>query len=154
MLLSLLRVLFGFVMACLVAGLVQVLFVITPAEIAALEPAAMGERLQGAGLLALLAATHSAVFSAPFALVVTVLGEWQGFRSWIYYSLAGLAIALAGFLAQHTGETTGATIVNDYALRAFLATGFSAGFVYWATAGRWAGARREEKPPTSRMRPA
>jgi len=144
MLLSLLRILLGFATACLAAGLVQVAFVITPLEIATLEPAAIPDRLSGAGLLALFAATHSAVFSAPFALLAAAFAEWQGIRSWIYYALAGIAIALAGVLTQHASETGATTIVNDYALRAFLAAGFVAGLAYWVVAGRSAGPRRSQ----------
>jgi hypothetical protein len=140
--LSLFRVLFGFLLASLAAGITQVLFVVTPMDIAALPVSAMQERVQAAGLLALFAATHTAVFSAPFALVTVVIGEWQPIRSWIYYALAGLGTAAAGFLAQHTGETTGATILNDYAFRAFAATGLAGGLTYWAAAGRRAGGRR------------
>lgn len=136
MLLSLVRVLLGFALACLAAGLVQVLFVITPAELARLPTHAVTERVQGAGVLWLLAATQAAVFSVPFALVAGAVAEWQGIRSWIYYALAGAGIALAGFLTQLAGETGALTVVNGYALAAFLATGLAAGLVYWAIAGR------------------
>jgi hypothetical protein len=85
------------------------------------------------------------VFSAPFALIAVALGEWQGIRSWLYYVLAGIGIAGAGFFAQYTGEPDGATIVNDYALRAFLVTGVVAGLVYWAVAGRRAGGREADR---------
>jgi hypothetical protein len=136
MLLSLVRVVFGFALACLAAGLVQVLFVLTPAEFAGLPAHAMIERAQGAGTLMLLAATQSAVFAMPFALVAAGLGEWQGIRSWIYYASGGIGIALAGFLTQLAGESGGKTVVNGYALGAFLAAGLIAGLVYWAVAGR------------------
>jgi hypothetical protein len=136
MLLAALRVLLGFAAACLAAGLVQVAFVITPADLAGLEPAAMAERLRGAGMLWLLAATQSAVFSAPFALVAAALAEWQGIRSWIYSAVGGIGIAMAGFLTLLAGESGGQTVVNGYALAAFLATGLVAGLVYWAVAGR------------------
>ena len=149
---SLFRILFGFIVASLAAGVAQVLFVITPAEIAALPAAAIPERLQQAGLLALFAATHSAVFSAPFALVAVIVAESQGLRSPIYYVLAGLATAIAGFFAQRTGEPTGETIVNNYAAQAFLATGFAGGLAYWLAAGRRAGGRRADPGPTPRVR--
>ena len=136
MLFSLVRLVFGFALACLAAGLVQVLFVITPAEIAGSEPSALAERVRGVGVLMLLAATQSAVFAMPFALVAAGLAEWQGIRSWIYYAAGGLGIAVAGYLTQLAGETGALTVVNGYALGAFLAAGLIAGLVYWAVAGR------------------
>jgi hypothetical protein len=154
MLLSLLRVVFGLIVAWLSAALVLVLFVITPAEIAGLEPAAMGERLMGAGILALLAATQMAIFSAPFALLLTGFGEWREVGSWLYYAIGGIAIAMAGFLAQRAAETGEATIVNDYALRAYLAAGFAAGLVYWLVSGRKAGASRKGEKAAPARAPA
>jgi hypothetical protein len=129
-----LRVILGFVLACLGAGLTMVLFVYTPLELAT-ERA--GERISEASLLALAAATHSAVFAAPFALFGAAFGEWQRIVSWIYYALVGVAIASVGFLAQFWTEATGeASIVNSYAMTAFIVTGFVAGVVYWLFAGR------------------
>ena len=82
---TLLRVLFGFIVACLVAGLVTVAFVVTPADIANLPPEAQPERLGNAGILALLAATHSAIFALPFAIIAIGIAELSRVRTWIYY---------------------------------------------------------------------
>jgi hypothetical protein len=142
---ALLRVLMGFVIACLVAGLVQVLFVMTPADLASET-----DKVQGAAILTLMAATQSSVFAAPFAFLVTAIGEWQAIRNWVYYALAGIAIAFAGFLVQYSSETGGVTIFNDYAFKAFLTTGFVAGFTYWLVAGRTAG----DNEPGSLPKPA
>ena len=138
MLLAIGRVLFGFAAACLAAGLVQVLFVIVPAEIAGSEPSALMERVRGAGVLWAIAATQTAVFAAPFAAVAVVVAEWQGCRAPAYYATGGIGIAMAGFLVQLAGETGGQTVVNGYAAGAFLVTGFASGLVYWAVAGRLA----------------
>jgi hypothetical protein len=128
-------VVFGFALACLAAGLTVVLFVYTPLELVDLQ----SERLSEVGLLSLAAATHSAVFAAPFALIGAGFGEWQRIGSWMYYVLIAIAIAAVGFLAQFWTETQGeASIVNNYAVTAFLLTGFVAGFVYWLFAGRFA----------------
>ena len=89
------RVLFGFVLACLAAGLTVVLFVYNPLELADLQ----SERLSEVGLMTLFAATHSAVFAAPFALIGAGFGEWQRIGSWMYYVLVAVAIAAIGFLA-------------------------------------------------------
>lgn len=140
---TLIRVLLGLIVACLVAGAVTVAFVVTPADIGALSGEARADRLEVAGTLALLAATHSAIFAAPFAIVAVIIGEWLAVRSWLYYVLIAIAIALAGFSAEVLAEVEGQpTIVNDYALRAFLAAGFFSGLAYWLMAGRRAGGRR------------
>ena len=134
------RVLIGFALACLAAGVVKVGFVMTPAELSSLPTDVVADRLGKAGELAVRVATHHAVFSAPFALFATVMGEWLNVRSWIYYALAGMAIALIGFLSQYSSEAASQpSIVNNYALTAFLTAGFVAGLVYWMVAGRSAG---------------
>ena len=138
------RVLFGFIIACLVAGAAVVAFVITPADIATLPADLRWERLGSAGMLSLLAATHVAIFAFPFALVAIGIGEGMNIRSWIYYVLVAIALALGGFGAHYLVEVVGEpTIVNDYAFRAFLTLGFFGGFAYWMAAGRRAGGRRD-----------
>ena len=133
---GMLRVIIGFVFACLAAGSTMVLFVYTPLELAT---ELIGERLSEAALLSLAAGTHSAVFAAPFALIGAGFGEWQRIGSWLYYVLVGIAIAGVGFLAQFWTEATGeASIVNSYAVTAFIVTGFVAGIVYWLFSGRYA----------------
>ena len=104
---TLLRVLFGFIVACLVAGLVTVAFVVTPADIASLPAEAQPERLGNAGILALLAATHSAIFAFPFAIIAIGMAELTHLRSWVYYVLVGVAIALGGFAAEYAAEVPG-----------------------------------------------
>jgi len=144
---SIFRVLFGLIAANLVAGVVQVLFVITPAELVGLGWDALIERLQAAGILALFAASQSAVFSAPLALIAIALAAWQRIRSIFFYVALGLAVAGAGFLAQYMGEGGATTIVNTYALTAYATTGFVGGLVYWWVAGRGAGGRDAATTP-------
>lgn len=130
MLVALIRFIFGFIAAVLVAGLVQVLFV-AGGDLLQGMPAG---RLESLGLLALLAATQSAVFSLPFAVLAAVVAAWLSIRSVLFSVAAGLAIGLAGFLAQYAGEVGPETILNRYALTAYLVSGFAAGFVYWYVA--------------------
>ena len=145
------RVIFGFALACLAAGLTVVLFVYTPVELVDLQ----SERLREVGLLSLAAATHSAMFAAPFALIGAGFGEWRRIGSWMYYVLVAIAIAAIGFLAQFWAEAQGeASIVNNYAVTAFLLTGFVAGLAYWLFAGRFAGRRGREPEIISPARPA
>lgn len=151
-----LRVFLGFVFACLAAALTTVAFVITPAELVASPAPAQADRLATFGTLTLLAATHSAIFAAPFALIAAVIGEWQSIRNPMYYAAAGILIALGGFAAQFASETgAGASIANNYALKAFLTSGFVGGIVYWMLSGRAAGDDPEEDlPPATPPRPA
>ena len=147
-----LRVLIGFVFASLAAGAALVLFVYTPVELAA----DAGDRVQEAGLLTLYAATHSAVFAAPFALIGAAIGEWRGISSWTYYALVGVLIAALGFFAQYWSETgAGPTsILNSYALSAFLVAGLVAGLVYWLLSGQYAGDPVESEPAAETKPPA
>lgn len=131
------RVIAGFILACLTAGLVQVLFVMTPAQLLGSPSDVFAQRTGETGLLAALAATHAAIFASLFALIAIGIGEWMGIRSLPYYLLAGATIALLGFIAQFASEAPGQpTIFNNYALKAFLTSGFFAGLAYWLAAGR------------------
>lgn len=121
------RVIFGFLAAALAAGLVQVLFVAGDELLGGLSSG----RAQSLGLLMLLAATQSAVFATPFALLAATVAAWQPIRSVLYFAAAGLAIAGAGFLAQYAAEGGPKTILNRYALAAYLASGLAGGVVYW-----------------------
>ena len=136
MIVSVFRVLVGFMLACLVGAVIQLAFA-TPNDVLTDDT----DRLSWAGEHALLIATHSAVFSAPFALVAAAIGEWQSIRSWVYYALSGIAIAIAGFIALYSGETTSGanSIVNNYALAAYLCAGLAGGIAYWLISGRMAG---------------
>lgn len=129
MLIALIRFVFGFTAAMLVAGVVQVLFV------------AGADLLRGGagspsslGLLMLLAATQSAVFAAPFAILAAIFSPSRRAPAAAYFVAVGLLIAFAGFLAQYAGETGAETIFNRYALAAYLVSGFAAGLTYWYTA--------------------
>jgi hypothetical protein len=134
---TLARVFGGFIVACLTAGLVQVLFVMTPAQLFGAPSDIFATRLGETGLLALLAATHAAIFAIAFFLIAAGIAEWMGIRALPYYLIAGTAIAMLGFTAQYSSEVPGQpTIFNNYALAAYLASGFLGGLAYWLAAGR------------------
>ena len=136
------RVLTGFVLACLTAGLVQVLFIMTPAQLLQLPSQAFQERAAQAVTLSLLAATHAAIFSIAFTLIAAGIGEWMRVRAAAYYIATGAIIAALGFSVQYASEVAGQpTIFNTYAMVAFITSGALAGFVYWLVAGRYAGKR-------------
>jgi hypothetical protein len=154
------RILIGFLIACIAAALTTLLFVVTPVELIGwLSLDDGGERLARFGLLWLAASTQSMIFSALFALVTLIVAERLGQRDWIYYANSGLLIAVLGFLVQWASEPTGQnwSVVNSsYPLVAFLATGFVGGFVYWMWAGRHAGGLSRTAPEpagTSAERP-
>lgn len=136
----LLRVLFSFIVACLAAGLTKALFATTPTELSSLPPDVAADRMSHVFESGAFAGIQSLIFAAPFALVAAAIGEWRSLRNWTYYALVGMAIALVGFLAHYSGEVQGQpTIVNNYALSAFLTSGFVGGLVYWLFSGRLAG---------------
>ncbi len=140
MLLRVLCVLAGYVAACVAFALVIVAFVFTPAEMMSGD----AERFSMAGFQLLASSIQVIIFAAPLALVATAIAAWRGARDWIFYTLAAMLIAGIGFLAQYASELQGApTIVNNYALAAFMTGGFVAGIVYWLIAGRSAGGRSD-----------
>jgi hypothetical protein len=135
---TLLRVLLAFLAASIAGGLVQVLFASPPTGLGA-DGAPVGEKLAGLLALTAMVATQLATFALPFWLVAIAIAEWLGLRSWIYYALTGIAIAVAGFMVLHMGEGPARTFLHDYALRAFLTTGLVSGLTYWIFGGRSAG---------------
>lgn len=129
------RVLLGFAAACVAAGFIQVLFAVTPAELVAAGEA----RWSAAINWAILSSAHIFVFAAPFALISIVISEWIGIRSFAYHTIVAMGIAVAGFGLIMMMETPSeASIVNSYAMAAYLTSGFIAGLVYWLLAGRLA----------------
>ncbi|MBU2533677.1 MAG: hypothetical protein KKB37_13120 [Alphaproteobacteria bacterium] len=139
---AVLRVMIGFALACLAGGFIQVLFAVTPAELMV----AGDERLGEAGTWGLLSATQIAVFSAPFAVIAILLSEWRAVRSFAFHAIVGMVIAVAGFGLIHATESPAeASIVNSYAMAAYLTSGFVAGLVYWLIAGRLAGPWRGQQ---------
>lgn len=149
-----LRCLFGFLLACLAAGIVTVLFVTTPLELASGPAETLGTRTSATFEWALLTATHAAIFSAVFALIAIVLGEWLNVQSLLYYVLAGVIIALLGFYAQFASEAPGQpTVLNGYALMAFASAGFAGGLIYYLISGRYAGRRRTREATPHSERP-
>lgn len=147
----LLRILFGFLLGCLGAGITMVLFVLTPAELAGLPPDVAGDRIAKGLELATFVAIQIAIFSAPLALVGICLGEFLRNREWTFYVIAALVVTGVGFLVHRTAESIGQpTIANNYAFVAFLTAGFVAGITYWLISGRMAG---PGDPPLKQLPP-
>jgi hypothetical protein len=147
---TLARVAFGFALASLAAGLVTVLFVNTPTDVLAQPVSRLPRTADETFELAMLTATHAAIFGIVFTLIVATIGEIFSIRSLVFYLFGGIVIALLGFAAQYASEVPGEpTILNNYALKAFLTTGFFAGFVYWLAAGQFAGRPPERAKKTA-----
>ncbi|HVZ05544.1 hypothetical protein [Hyphomicrobium sp.] len=137
---TLARVAFGFALASIAAGFVTVLFVNTPTDVLTQPVSRLPRTADETFELAMLTATHAAIFGIVFTLIVATIGEIFSIRSIAFYLLGGILIALLGFVAQYASEVSGEpTIFNNYALKAFLTTGFFGGFVYWLAAGQFAG---------------
>lgn len=137
---TLARLAFGFALASIAAGLVTVLFVNTPAEVLTQPVSRLPETAGDTFDLALLTATHSAIFAFAFVLILASLAERFSIRGLPFYLIGGMAIALLGFIAQVASEVPGQpTVYNNYAFKTFITTGFFAGFVYWLAAGQFAG---------------
>lgn len=148
------RVFTGFLLACVTAGLVQVLFVETPKELAALPTTELASHAGSTLELILLAATHFAIFSAAFALIAAGIAEWLGLRSPGYWLAAGVGIALLGFSAQYASEIAGQpSVLNNYALQSYLTAGFFAGLVYWMVSGLHSGSARTQPDADTTARP-
>lgn len=127
MFVALVRFILGFIAAALVAGVVQVLFV---AGLDGIRSQGLG-LIDNMGMLSLLAATQTAVFALPFAILGAIMAGWLSVRSRFYFIGVGLLIGLGGFFAQHVGESGLTTILNRYALAAYATSGLVGGFVYW-----------------------
>jgi hypothetical protein len=138
MLARIFRILTGFLIACLAAGLAKVLFAYSPTELSTMPPEIARDRLA----LVLPIATHTAIFAAPFAVVATAIAEAKQWRDWTFYVMAGIGIALIGFFAQYSSETATqdwSIVTDNYPLVAFLVTGAAGGLAYWLFSGRLAG---------------
>jgi hypothetical protein len=146
------RVLFGYIIACLVAGLAIVLFAWTPSDLAAMEGDAANEQLTRV----LPVAIHIFLFSSVPALIAFMFGERHHRRDWFYYALVGVVIALIGFGAQHISEEVNQTwhiADNTYPLFAFITTGFLGGLAYWIFSGRHSGLHTTGTPTNAKPMP-
>jgi hypothetical protein len=128
----------SFLLACFAAGLTITLFAFPPTP-TTISDAFTGDAVVDLCLFALAVAQFCAVFAAPFALLGVMFAERHGIRSWTSNVLAGIVIAGFGVLTRYASEAAdGPSIVNAYALSAFLAAGIVLGTTYWVLAGRFA----------------
>src|SRR5688572_21672759 len=104
MLARILRILFGFVLACVAAAATLVLFVYAPADLTSLGEELSGDRLSEAGFFALLITPHVLISAGFPALLAAAFAETRKVASWLFYAFAGVATAGAGFLVQYLTE--------------------------------------------------
>lgn len=107
------------------------------------------------------AAQASLWFSVPFvalfvayfafmpAAIAILVSEILGRRDWLFYALAGAAVAAVflGFVHQ-TGDAN-FEVTNTSVMLAVIGCGMVGGIFYWLSAGRWAGSWREIGNPIS-----
>jgi len=106
-------------------------------------------------------ATASLYFSIPFvalfvayfalmpACVVILVAEILGRRDWLFYALAGAAVAAVFLgLVDHAGDATFA-VRETSAIMAVIGGGMVGGIFYWLSAGRWAGSWWKDDPSIS-----
>ena len=136
MLLRIARCLAGYLVACLVAGIVAIAFVIPPSDLVT----GSSERLSTVGIWMLLTAVHAAVFAAPFALVGLIHAERRSIQHAGYYIAFGWAVAAVALLIQLLPPGPGQPFkVTAYVMAALLSAAVAGSFVYWLVAGRHAG---------------
>lgn len=137
-------IMFGFLAACLVAGIIVVFAVLFP-ELSALEtgmidPEAINVIL-GFGFIFL------SGFALLPALIVVLITEAFSIRGVLTYALGGAAVGVACYLGLVPFDA--ATMRFDGIVRRHLevmaGAGIVSGLVYWVIAGRNAGAWREPR---------
>ncbi len=132
---DIMRVLVGMIVAGVVAAAVQVLFALTPAELAS----AGLDYWSAGGILMLRTASLTILFASPFMLLAAIVSEWNGIRHFAYHGLVGIGVAILAHTLLYLNQTNSEpSIVNSYAAAAYLTAGFVGGFTYWLVAGRFA----------------
>ena len=135
-----LRVLIGFAVGCLIGAYTALLFAITPAELTAMPWDGAIDRMAWIADAGWKLAFLFALFSLPVGGIAIAIGELRSIRSGTYYAVAGLAIALAGYVIQASSALLATPMVAvAYSAVAYATTGAIAGSVYWVIAGRKAG---------------
>ena len=142
-----LRVLIGFAIGCLSGAYAALLFAITPAELTALPWDAALDRLAWITDAGWKLAVLFALFALPVGGLAILIGERRAIRKATYYVVAGLVIALAGYISRWSGGLLATPMVAlAYTVAAYAATGVIAGWVYWVIAGRKAGNAPTDAP--------
>jgi hypothetical protein len=142
-------VLFAFLLASAVAGLVIALGLLPPEfDELVLMPGAHA----GFGMAAAIAAFVVSGYALIPAMLCIVLAEAFRLRSFLFY--AGFGAVLALLITNGSNVWIDGAPAASFAGReqeVFAAAGIAAGLTYWAVAGRRAGAWRRVPPPARAM---
>lgn len=123
----------GFVMAAVAAG-----FFLSLLLVAAAGTPSANETAENLALATSTIVLSSLVGYYAFAPSIAAIAwaEWAGKRDWLYYALAGAAIAV---LVHAWRAQRGAPVFEAGIIAASAAAGMAGGIVYWLVAGRNAG---------------
>ena len=147
-------VLFAFTLACVAAAAVMMFALLLPGWS---EPIDRYPDQQSIAVMIALSAVFFSFYAILPAMLMIALAEGFGLRSVLFYALAGAALALGSAygwdlrLLRSPDDDLGGRGVEITA-----AVGIVGGFVYWAVAGRNAGAWRRPvafHPPQPRVHP-
>jgi hypothetical protein len=145
-------VLFAFALACLAAAAVMTFALLFPGS---LDPVDVDQQI--IAITVGLSAVFFSLYAMLPAMLIIALAEGLRLRSVLFYALAGAALALGlsyGWdlrLLRNPDDDLGGRGIEIMA-----AAGIVAGFVYWALAGRNAGAWRKPAafpPGRARLHP-
>ncbi|PTE07606.1 hypothetical protein [Mesorhizobium helmanticense] len=101
------------------------------------------------------AAQASLWFSIPFvalfvayfafmpAAIAIIVSEILGRRDWLFYALAGAAVAAVFLGFVHQTADANFEVTNTSVMLAVIGCGMVGGIFYWLSAGRWAGSWRQ-----------
>ena len=135
-------VIFAFLIACMAAATVVMFAFLTLGQTdfarLATDPAAI------LVVIGLSSVTLSGYALLPSMLIVALAEGFQ-LRSAFFYALAGGAVALVLTFGSAFGISVSQIFVRDREI--MVGAGILAGFIYWAIAGRNAGAWRKARPP-------
>ena len=104
-------------------------------------------------------ATASLYFSVPFvalfvayfafmpATVAILVAEVLDRRDWLFYALAGAAVAGVFLGFAHENGDANFDVTDTNARLAVIGSGMIGGIFYWLSAGRWAGSWRRAALP-------
>lgn len=153
------RMLIGYLLACVGAAFVLGLFAFAPTSIEAFFDQLPDIADKAWSVLFYLAAAL-ALFGAIPAIIAFQYAESNAIRTWVYYELVGAAIGMALYWLAHGTDTVPVKgDGNVYSTITFGVVGAVLGLLYWLFSGRYAGldhkpATASRMPVDSRARPS
>ena len=133
------RMLIGYLLACVGAAFVLGLFAYAPTSIESFFDQ-LPEIAEKAWSVLFYLAAALALFGAIPAIIAFQYAESNAIRTWVYYELVGAAIAIALYWLAHGTETVPVKgDGNIFSTIAFGVAGAVLGLLYWLFSGRYAG---------------